>query len=765
MSVRLAPVRKFVVMVLITLMVVITAPTVSAQFPFFSGGSGGDAGTSTGTKPWWDINKARRCGRLWCSDVYLRGSFFRTLTIGYSPAPDESPQAAAAAVEFRAQQVESIFDAVYFQLIRLNTKQKQQPSRSEKQAIDFLWSKALAPHQALPDNEPIPESIPNLDLPTVPSPQGMASPQTTKPQPPSLAKPPKEALSRSNLADPLSDKLKTHPRTPTVAVGIKNNQTVVFIPPQPELGLAQQTIITVNEADEIANGQPIEVLAYDWRDHIRESFDSAIWGHELDQQYPWMRYQIGALGLILLAIPVGLLAFLRSLLNQRDRQLRQQLKLLTRSLTKETEADVIESKVVPNDSTTAADHTDDSNNVSPPSSPPPGSSKPPQKLAGLRGLWHRLPGVKHLSGIGNTAIDSVNDAWQNIGDFAALSLKRQSLIRQQRNVTHLIAWILLWLQVSCFFIAAAFLVYIFPSIRAYTVLFIGQAMYFPLLWIGVTLLDKIAGIIIDNLLNRWAKEGQLLNSESNRYTLRVATYSPALKGGISFVLCILGIIGTIWLLGINPLVLASFGGVAFVVAFLGRNVVEDMLNGALILWTDRYAIGDVIKIGDISGLVENMNIYITQLRGSEGRLSTIPNGKILIVENLTKDWSRAECIFEIDQANDIKKALDVISSVSEEMQNDDLWHDKILEPAAILGVDNIASRGIQLQVWIKTQAGQHWGVGREFRLRVKSAFEVAGISLGVPRQQIYYETLDKTQDTAALGRHGSHGQVAIQGGE
>ncbi|MFM1843466.1 MAG: hypothetical protein RLZZ490_2209, partial [Cyanobacteriota bacterium] len=249
---------------------------------------------------------------------------------------------------------------------------------------------------------------------------------------------------------------------------------------------------------------------------------------------------------------------------------------------------------------------------------------------------------------------------------------------------------------------------------------------------------------------------QLLNSESNRYTLRVATYSPALKGGVSFVLSIVGIIGTIWLLGINPLVLASFGGVAFVVAFLGRNVVEDMLNGALILWTDRYAIGDVIKIGEVGGLVENMNIYITQLRGTEGRLSTIPNGKITIVENLTKDWSRAECIFEIDQSNNIKQALDVIKSVSETMQNDDLWHDKILEPAAILGVDNIASRGIQLQVWLKTQAGQHWSVGREFRLRVKNAFEVAGINLGVPRQQVYYETLERAKSAGIDGIDSPH---------
>ena len=181
------------------------------------------------------------------------------------------------------------------------------------------------------------------------------------------------------------------------------------------------------------------------------------------------------------------------------------------------------------------------------------------------------------------------------------------------------------------------------------------------------------------------------------------------------------------------------GGVAFVFAFLSRNVVEDMLNGILILWTDRYAIGDVIQVGAVSGFVENMNIYITQIRGAEGRLVTIPNSKISIVENLTKDWSRVEFKIEIAYDADVRKALTVISEVSGEIQNDPLWKDKIIEPAAILGVDNVAHQGILIQVWIKTQAMQQWAVGREFRLRVKEAFEIAGIKLGIPHQEVRYQ--------------------------
>ena len=370
---RFSTARKFILVLLITLMVVVTAPTVSAQLPLLTGGGGAATAETGKSTPWWDINKARRCGRLWCSDVYLRGSFFKTLTIGYSPKPEESPQAAAAAVEFRAQQVESIFNSVYFQLIQLDAKQLSNRSRSIKRDVNLLRSKALQPRKVLTPAEPIPDVIPNLDIPKTPSPQATASP---RPQPTPR---PADAIPRQQLADPLRKNLEIHPLTPTVAVGIQNDQMVVFIPPQTELGLAQQTIVTVNEADEIANGKPVETLAYEWRDHIRESFDSALWGHELDQQYPWIRYQLSALCLAVLAIPVAILAFIRSILNRRDRQLRQQLRLLTQSLTKETESEITDPDSVKNIPAADPPKNREENNNSPPQHTTPNPQTPPNK--------------------------------------------------------------------------------------------------------------------------------------------------------------------------------------------------------------------------------------------------------------------------------------------------------------------------------------------------------------------------------------------------
>ena len=60
----------------------------------------------------------------------------------------------------------------------------------------------------------------------------------------------------------------------------------------------------------------------------------------------------------------------------------------------------------------------------------------------------------------------------------------------------------------------------------------------------------------------------------------------------------------------------------------------------------------------------------------------------------------------------------------------------VLEPVEILGVDEVSHEGILIRLLIKTQPIEHWGIGREYRLRVKQAFDEAGISLGIPHHKI-----------------------------
>jgi small-conductance mechanosensitive channel len=80
--------------------------------------------------------------------------------------------------------------------------------------------------------------------------------------------------------------------------------------------------------------------------------------------------------------------------------------------------------------------------------------------------------------------------------------------------------------------------------------------------------------------------------------------------------------------------LAGAGIVGIAISFADQGLIKDVINGFLIILEDQYAVGDVIMVGELRGLVENMNLRITQIRNNEGQLITIPNSSIAIVRNL-----------------------------------------------------------------------------------------------------------------------------------
>jgi small conductance mechanosensitive channel len=167
-------------------------------------------------------------------------------------------------------------------------------------------------------------------------------------------------------------------------------------------------------------------------------------------------------------------------------------------------------------------------------------------------------------------------------------------------------------------------------------------------------------------------------------------------------------------------------------------------------------VGDVVILGDIGGFVEYMGLRITQLRNEEGRLITVPNGSITVVQNLTKEWSRVDLLIDVDHSADIDKAIAVIERVATEMTEDDKWKHLILEPPLLLGVDQLNYVGATVRMWIKTQPLKQWDVGREYRRRLKIAFDQAGISIGIPQQSLRFNTSLGIQGPTVHGNGYSH---------
>jgi small conductance mechanosensitive channel len=227
---------------------------------------------------------------------------------------------------------------------------------------------------------------------------------------------------------------------------------------------------------------------------------------------------------------------------------------------------------------------------------------------------------------------------------------------------------------------------------------------------------------------------------NQRGKLRINTTTRILRSTVTVIWVGMGIITAFWINGVNlaPL-LAGAGIFGLALSLASQNLIKDAINGFIIIWDDRYAVGDVVDIGAVGGMVENINLRITQLRDAQGRLITIPNSAIEIVSNHSSQWSRADINIPVAYQTDIDRALSVIHQVAQAIAEDCQWRDRIWEFPDILGIEQFSDRGILIRVLIKTEPLQQWDVAREFRRRIKIAFDQAGIPIPVPQQQILFD--------------------------
>ncbi len=260
-----------------------------------------------------------------------------------------------------------------------------------------------------------------------------------------------------------------------------------------------------------------------------------------------------------------------------------------------------------------------------------------------------------------------------------------------------------------------------------------------LIIVGTYVVIRLSFALIDRFTSTLISSGALLNSAtSERLKLRVSTFSGVTKSIVTLIWVGVGILLALIFFGIDivPL-LAGAGLVGVAVSLASQNLIKDAINGFLIIIEDQYALGDVIAVGDVGGLVENLNLRMTQLRDAEGRLITIPNSEIKVVANLSSRWSRADLTIPVAYHTDIEQALQLIKDVALNMNQDPQWKRQIVETPQVLGIDNFGDRGLMIRVWIKTQPLKQWDVAREYRRRLKIAFDQVGVDIPVPQQAIW----------------------------
>ncbi len=181
-------------------------------------------------------------------------------------------------------------------------------------------------------------------------------------------------------------------------------------------------------------------------------------------------------------------------------------------------------------------------------------------------------------------------------------------------------------------------------------------------------------------------------------------------------------------------IIAGAGVVGLAVGFGAQSLIKDVIAGFFIILEGQFAVGDVIKTGDISGQVERLNLRVTMLRDINGAVHFIPNGEIKIVSNLTKEWSRVALDIGVAYHEDIDRVVGVLERTGQDLARDERMGPLILEPPEVLGIESFGESQVTIRVLVKTLPQKQWEIARELRKRIKAAFDKEGIEIPYPHQ-------------------------------
>ena len=237
------------------------------------------------------------------------------------------------------------------------------------------------------------------------------------------------------------------------------------------------------------------------------------------------------------------------------------------------------------------------------------------------------------------------------------------------------------------------------------------------------------------------KAGKILVDEQQeeRNKARTETLTSVLSSGANLVIWTVAVLMILGEVGINlgPLI-AGAGIVGVAVGFGAQSIVKDFLSGMFMLVEDQYGVGDSIDVGLVSGTVERVTLRTTIIRDGDGSIWYIPNGEIARVGNRSQVWARALLDIDVAYDTDLRKAQQVLKDVAMGLWEDDEFTDgDIIEEPMVLGVQNLGVDGITLRLIAKTDASEQWAVARELRLRIKEAFDEAGIEMPFPQRTVW----------------------------
>jgi small-conductance mechanosensitive channel len=276
-----------------------------------------------------------------------------------------------------------------------------------------------------------------------------------------------------------------------------------------------------------------------------------------------------------------------------------------------------------------------------------------------------------------------------------------------------------------------------PKLIDFSINFAQSSLRVVLIVIAALLAIKFIRVGLSRLEAILVRAREPSESVPGAAAMRIRTLMSVLwtiVAGLVWFTAVLTILGQV---GVNVTpILASAGVVGLAVGFGAQNLVKDFVSGFFLILENQIRVGDVAVINGTGGLVEAITFRTIVLRDQAAVVHVFPNGSINTLSNMTKDWSAYVIDVGVSYREDTDRIVEVMRRVAGELQSDPQYGSAMLEPIEIIGVDAFTDSAVIIKARLKTLPIRQWMVGREYRRRLKKAFEAENIEFPFPQRTV-----------------------------
>ena len=248
------------------------------------------------------------------------------------------------------------------------------------------------------------------------------------------------------------------------------------------------------------------------------------------------------------------------------------------------------------------------------------------------------------------------------------------------------------------------------------------------------LLDTVLRALAELLLRQWAGNVNVPLARRARRDQRFLSLRLVLRRLIDLV--VLTVVG-LWILTELPGVaelsgsaLLASGALLGALAIVFQGLLRDFVSGLVLLFDDRYAIGDTVQIHGFQGTVLDIGLLSTELRCLDQRVVVIQNSDCSQVVNHTKLRSGVELQLVLSHAvRQLPRVLALLEAEANRFAADPSWASVLLEAPQLRGIKAVTPEGITVSLLLICQAGQQQAAERALLARLVERLHQKAIPL------------------------------------